>query len=89
MAHVDLASSIKRKPRLMDLPVDTGFFFMHLAGFEPATDGLEIRCSIQLSYRCGAQSTLAALFETDKYFNESRHGSRRAAELHHNEAGLF
>jgi hypothetical protein len=22
-----------------------------LAGFEPATDGLEVRCSVQLSYR--------------------------------------
>jgi hypothetical protein len=25
---------------------------VHQAGFEPATDGLEIRCSIQLSYWC-------------------------------------
>ena len=25
---------------------------VHSAGFEPATDGLEIRCSIQLSYEC-------------------------------------
>ena len=25
---------------------------VHLAGLEPATYGLEVRCSIQLSYRC-------------------------------------
>ena len=25
---------------------------VHQAGFEPATDGLEIRCSVQLSYWC-------------------------------------
>ena len=27
------------------------FLLARLAGFEPATDGLEVRCSIQLSYR--------------------------------------
>ena len=25
---------------------------VHLAGLEPATYGLEVRCSIRLSYRC-------------------------------------
>ena len=27
------------------------FFLVRLAGFEPAAYGLEVRCSIQLSYR--------------------------------------
>lgn len=29
-----------------------GVRLVHQAGFEPATDGLEIRCSVQLSYWC-------------------------------------
>ena len=33
---------------------------VHQAGFEPATDGLEIRCSIQLSYWCVKLITLLA-----------------------------
>ena len=27
-------------------------FMAHLGGFEPPTHGLEVHCSIQLSYRC-------------------------------------
>lgn len=28
----------------------------HLAGFEPATTGFVVRCSIQMSYRCSGDS---------------------------------
>jgi hypothetical protein len=37
--------------RLPGLVADPLIFLVRLAGFEPAACGLEVRCSIQLSYR--------------------------------------
>src|SRR5688500_11095648 len=40
------------EPPAHPIPPQTSPFVTQLAGFEPATVGLEIRCSIQLSYSC-------------------------------------
>jgi hypothetical protein len=45
------SADVRGYSRLMSDDEEGTIFLARLAGFEPATYGLEVRCSIQLSYR--------------------------------------
>ena len=56
---------------------DTPLLLAHLGGFEPPAHGLEVRCSIQLSYRC-----LIGAGEGNRTLATSLEGWGSTTELH-------
>src|SRR6056297_1104873 len=54
-------------------------FLVHLEGFEPPAHGLEVRCSIQLSYRCRLKYGAG---EGDRTLATGLEGQGSTTELH-------
>ena len=61
---------------------DTPLLLAHLGGFEPPAHGLEVRCSIQLSYRC-----LIGAGEGNRTLATSLEGWGSTTELHPHKIG--
>ena len=62
---------------------DTPLLLAHLGGFEPPAHGLEVRCSIQLSYRC-----LIGAGEGNRTLATSLEGWGSTTELHPHMVGM-